>query len=135
MNRIVFVIFLLILSSCNGDRAPKNLLAEDKMEAVLWDMARAQALASIEAKNDSTINADEQTKVLSNIVFQTHQISEKTFNESYNWYIKHPEVFQKLLDSLQSRKQKQNLEVYHKEPEPIKLDDPKKIRKKKIENE
>lgn len=133
--RKLFFIGLVFLVSCQNPE-PKNLLSPEKMQDVLWDVVRAQSLATTLGKNDSTLKVDAEIKVLSEKVFEIHHISEQTFNDSYNWYIAHPEVFQKILDSLQSRKQKQNIEEYQKEPEPILLKEPIKIRRKKpIENE
>jgi len=78
------------------------------MKSILWDVMRAQTLANEIAKKDSSVNAVTETKLLSAKVFSIHKTDSADFNESYNWYVKHPDVLKLIFDSLYVQKQREN---------------------------
>lgn len=100
---LIFVVVLLF-SACNGPEIPKDVLTQDKMKEVLWDMFQAQAWAQEKIRVDSSQTIASETKLLSREVFRMHDISEAQFQRSYEWYRKHPEILGKMLDSLYSEK-------------------------------
>lgn len=75
------------------------------MQNILWDVMRAQALATEIAKKDSLLNDTLQLKLLTKKVFEIHKTNTVDFNKSYSWYIKHPEAMTLIFDSLYAQKE------------------------------
>ena len=98
------------------------------MGNIMWDIMRAQSLASEMALKDSTLDVAFQTKLLSQKVFEIHKIDSTQFNKSYTWYVKHPDVLNRIFDSVYAQKQKlNNLElkrnqIHHQPNKKIKVE-------------
>ena len=81
------------------------------MQSILWDVMRAETLASEIGRKDSSVDVAIQTKFFSQKVFSIHKTDSATFNKSYNWYLKHPDVLTIIFDSLYVQKEREkNLE-------------------------
>ena len=78
------------------------------MQAVLWDVIRAQVLALEMGHKDSSINEISHNKALTKRVFEIHKITAAEFEKSYSWYTDHPDLMRIIFDSLSVRKQKEN---------------------------
>ena len=109
MKLFIYLIFSLVLLSCNSeDKPPSKIIQPKEMKSILWDVMRAQTLANEMAIKDSSVNAVTETKLLSAKVFSIHKTDSADFNESYNWYVKHPDVLKLIFDSLYVQKQREN---------------------------
>lgn len=109
MKPFVYLIFLLVLFSCNSeDKPPSKIIQPKEMKSILWDVIRAQTLANEIAKKDSSVSVVTETKLLSAKVFSIHKTDSAHFNKSYNWYVKHPDVLKIIFDSLYTQKQREN---------------------------
>ncbi|MDP4286284.1 MAG: DUF4296 domain-containing protein [Bacteroidota bacterium] len=109
MIKIFIYIFISVcLFSCySGDRAPANIIKPKEMKSILWDVMRAQTLARETSLKDSTIDEAAEIKLLSQKIFEIHQTDSTHFIESYNWYVRHPDVLKIIFDSLYSQKQRE----------------------------
>lgn len=110
MKQLLFLFFSLVMFiSCSSrDKVPKSLIQPEKMGDVIWDVMRMQFLAEEKASADTSINQEEELKRLTENVFVIHKITPKKFDNSYNWYVKHPTLLKRIFDSLQVQKQRQN---------------------------
>jgi hypothetical protein len=120
----IFCFFLVVLISCNSeDKIPAEIIQPKEMKSILWDVMRAQTLASEIARKDSSVNAAVETKILSKKAFQIHKTDSATFNTSYNWYLKHPNVLKVIFDSLYVQKERENSLIIKKKNEqhPLKI--------------
>jgi predicted neuraminidase len=79
-----------------------------EMQSILWDVMRAETLASEMARKDSSVDVAIETKSLSQKVFNIHKTDSARFNKSYNWYVKHPDLLKIIFDSLYSQKEREN---------------------------
>jgi hypothetical protein len=107
MSRFVF--FLLIsffMIGCSGNKVPKNVLPQKKMEAVLWDVLLADQTAEYYIQKDSSINALQKHVGLYQQLFQIHKISKEDFKRSLQFYESHPQLLKPVLDSLQKRSER-----------------------------
>ena len=82
------------------------MIQPEKMEDVLWDVMRVQFLAEQKAAADTSVNQEEELNKLTEKVFSIHEVTVKKFDDSYNWYVKHPTLLKRIFDSMQVRKQK-----------------------------
>ena len=114
---MIRLIMLLLVSgsliSCgNSDKRPADVLEPKKMQAVLWDIIKADAFTTQYIKNDSAKNAVEENLKLQQQVFAIHKISKADFYKSYDYYQSHTTEFKVLLDSMIAQAQRgKNLNV------------------------
>lgn len=105
----ICLIFSLLFFSCkSGEEPPSDIIQPKEMKSILWDVMQAQTLANQVAQKDSTINAASETKKLSKQIFLIHKTDSSHFNESYNWYVKHPDALKLIFDSLYAQKEREN---------------------------
>ena len=128
MKNIFFLIVFSLFISCLGkNKVPSEIIQPGKMQKILWDVIRAQALSTEIARKDSTVNEIAETKVLTQKVFEIYKITSTTFNQSYMWYTNHPDIMRIVFDSLNAQNQRESqLEMKEKHP-PLKLDPLKKL--------
>ena len=107
IKRLLSLLLTSVMVSCVAEtEVPKDVLNEDKMKEVLWDVMRAEYLASQKARLDSTVDLAAESKVLNTKVFAIHGIDSATYAKSYDWYVRHPEIMGALFDSLLMQKQR-----------------------------
>ena len=99
-----FLLFsvLLVLNGCKTKpedvSVPENILSEDEMTAILADMHTAEAfgyMLRIEGDEKEKMQRDEYSKI-----FAIHEVSLAQFEESYQWYLDHPLIFNNLYDEV-----------------------------------
>ena len=97
---IATISFFLI--SCKGKKTvPSGILPPRKMQAVLWDMMRAdQFLTNFVLNRDSSLNKTAESIKLYQQVYSIHQVSEKEFQKSFSYYRAHPSLFKAVMDSI-----------------------------------
>lgn len=103
--RWILIIFLsLSISSCQDrNKVPANILPPKKMQAVLWDMMRADKLASDFILRDTSLERDAESIKMYQEVLAIHSLSKEKFRESFNWYKDHPVVLKVIMDSINNR--------------------------------
>ena len=82
MKNIFFlIIFSLFVSCLEKNKVPSEIIQPKEMQNILWDVMRAQTLSSEIARKDSTVNEIAETKVLTQKVFEIHNIKSSDFNK------------------------------------------------------
>ena len=111
MIKQLLILFLCIISlySCSSkNKVPREIIQPVKMGEVLWDVMRVQFMVEEFVSLDSSLTKENELTKFTERVFKMHDVSTNKFNQSYDWYIKHPELFKRILDSLQVQKQRIN---------------------------
>ncbi len=109
MKSIFYFSLLILLFSCGkSNEPPSSLIQPKEMKSILWDVMRAETLASEIARKDSSVDVAIETKTLSEKVFRIYKTDSASFNKSYNWYVKHPDVLKIIFDSLYIQKEREN---------------------------
>jgi hypothetical protein len=118
--RILSIFFLaLLISSCKSS-LPGDILPPKKMQAVLWDVMQADAMAEYYAAKDSTFTRLSKHIDYYQKVFVIHKISKEDFTRSLAYYENHPSSLKPILDSLQSFGQRlQNADTLKKSTLPV----------------
>ena len=128
MKNIFFLIVLSLFISCLGkNKVPSEIIKQDEMKKILWDVIRAQALSTAIARRDSTVNEVAETKVLTQKVFEIHKITSTAFNQSYTWYTNHPDMMRTIFDSLNAQNQRESQLDMKEENHPLKLNPLRKL--------
>ncbi len=110
-------LLLVLFFSCNKkNKIPDGILKPAKMQLVLWDVLKANALAEEIAKKDSTTKIQKESVRLQSQVFSIHKISKDDFYKSYNFYAKHTELLLALLDSTIANAMRKNYNSGVKHP-------------------
>jgi hypothetical protein len=97
---LIILFFILLLPSCKTKKAD-GVLPPEKMEAVLWDMMRADKfLADYVLNKDTTKKIDSESIQLYQQVLAIHQVTGKQFQKSFSYYKQHPDQLRGIMDSL-----------------------------------
>ncbi len=120
MMKISFLLITLgFISSCgNKDKLPEGVLKPEKMQAVLWDVIKADVFTTDFIKKDSAKNAIAENLKLQQQVFAIHKVTRADFFTSYDYYKTNTVEFKKIIDSMVSqadRKKDINLKVLQAE--------------------
>jgi hypothetical protein len=100
---IFFLFFFLI--GCGKNKIPEGVLPKQKMQAVLWDILRAdEFLSGYVFPKDSAMNREQESIKLYEEVFRIHHTDRDEFKKSFSFYQAHPSLMKEILDSL-SKKQ------------------------------
>lgn len=103
MRNLLWIFLLLFITpGCkNKDSIPGTVLPPKKMQAVLWDMMRADQFL-----NDYVINKDTSLKKIPESlkyyqqIFAIHKINKEQFQQSFSFYQTHPVLLKALMDSI-----------------------------------
>lgn len=107
MRAWFFIIFGCTLFAACGKRneTPEGILSGEKMEAVLWDIIRAdQFLNDYVFNRDTSADKRKESIKLYRKVFALHKISKEEFQKSMHYYMEEPARFRTILDSVGIRK-------------------------------
>ena len=103
-----YLIILILMYACSSN-APENLISEEKMENIIFDIMILNASSGYDLKIDNDMISDE-------LIFRKYDIDSAQFYESERYYSLNPRVhfniysnvkrkIQKSIDSLKSFKQ------------------------------
>ncbi len=105
-GRIFFLVISFFVIACSQREIPKDVLSQNKMQAVLWDVLLADEVAGFYIQQDSAMHALEKHANLYQQVFQIHKISREDFKRSLQFYESHPNLLKPVFDSLQKKSEK-----------------------------
>ena len=101
MKISILLIGLSLFSSCiNKDKLPAGVLKPEKMQAVLWDVIKAEVFTTDFIKKDSSKNAAAENLKLQQQIFAIHKITKADFYTSYDYYKTNTVEFKKIIDSM-----------------------------------
>lgn len=101
MLKRMLCIGCILLFSCNDKKAvPAGILKPVKMQAVLWDMYRADALTYNFITKDTSQKPEAANVKLQQQIFEEQKITKDEFYKSYEFYKSHPNLMEPLLDSM-----------------------------------
>ena len=106
--RFFFFITLIILTfGCIQDKKiPKDVLPQNEMRKVMWDLMRADAYVSTFIMKDSTKNQKTESAILYEKIFDIHSTTQEAFKKSLAFYQDRPDLFKAISDSLRSDERK-----------------------------
>lgn len=103
MTRCILICLLPVFFYSCKESVPSGIIKPAKMQEILWDVLRADALSQqITNRDSSKILAEEDVR-LTRKVFAIHNITEEQFQKSYSWYTQHPDKMKTILDSLNAQ--------------------------------
>lgn len=114
MTRVcILLLSLVFLFSCgNKDRQPAGILKPEKMQAVLWDVIKAEAFTNEFIKRDSSKKPETENAKLQQQIFALHKTTKEEFYRSYDYYKENTVEFKRIIDSMtiQAERKKNNIQ-------------------------
>ena len=117
MKFFLFIILIILTFGCIQDKKiPKDVLPQNEMRKIMWDLMRADAYVSTFIMKDSTKNQKAESAILYEKIFDIHSTSRETFKKSLAFYESRPDLFKAISDSLRTDERK--IQQYHDEKKP-----------------
>lgn len=102
LSGFIILVTAFFLVSCKSNKN-KNILPEEKMQSVIWELIKADVYTVDFLQKDSGINATIKNAELQQQIFENEKITKKQFQESYDYYIVHPEIMKNIFDTILNR--------------------------------
>jgi len=122
MNLKLFACFLmviLLMMSCSQvNKVPDNIIKQDKMGTILFEIAVSEGYLENYTFKDTTANRDSFLTSELDKVLAIHKVSQKEFLEAYTFYKSNPEIFKAITDTVYNRAQRSPEKMYGKRPQP-----------------
>ena len=120
---LLIICCVFILAGCkNKNKATAGIIPQKKMQAVLWDMMRAdQFLADFVLNKDSSLDKTSERIKYYNKIFDIHHITKEQFSTSFSYYKTHPDLFKMIMDSLSQTRTEMPAELVKKSVQPDSL--------------
>jgi hypothetical protein len=115
MRIILLIIIITAFFSCETE-SDRNKIGDVKMEAIMFDLLRAEVITRDFLARDSARNLDSSNIAMQKSIFKKHNVSREDFNESFNYYLDHPNNMSLLMDSIiakqtRSKEQKSRIKI------------------------
>ena len=115
MIRCILIIFISVFFFSCKESIPFGIIKPSKMQEILWDVLRADALSHEIVKSDPSRSLSDENIKLTKKVFLIHNITEEQFQKSYSYYTRHPDKMKTMLDSLNAQQVRRNtIEILQK---------------------
>jgi len=110
LKKISYLIILTFLYACAREEVsiPDNILPQEKMVQVLTDIHIAEVTANYKSLAD-TNKAD--IKSLYSHVYKEHSITAEEYKRSYQFYLDHPTLLNKLYDEVITELSRRQTEI------------------------
>lgn len=114
MTRLfLFLLMMGLAMACGKNDRPKDLIPEQKMERVIWDMVQAdEFITNYVLKDSAKVNVNAERYKLYDKVLGLHNITKEQFQKSYSYYSSRPKESKLLFDSLAARANRRIQESY-----------------------
>ncbi|MFN3445230.1 MAG: DUF4296 domain-containing protein [Bacteroidia bacterium] len=105
MQKYLFVAICAVMfcacSNPNQNQLPANVLTQQQMEAVLYDMHLAEGLLTTEPKGGDT--TARRALGMYEQIYKKHNITPEQFKASYQYYTNNPVVFDSVYNKIIER--------------------------------
>jgi hypothetical protein len=110
MYRLITLIFLLALASCqtDPDKIPADILPKEKMTGILMDIHIAEAGIRLETQQDSL--AQKATDYY-HFIYKKYNVSEEDFRRSFRYYSEHPKQLEQIYQDMINEMSKKESEA------------------------
>ncbi|MDC1009871.1 DUF4296 domain-containing protein [Flavobacteriaceae bacterium] len=90
-----YLIFLILILGCTSD-APEDLISEQKMESIIFDIMILNASYNYDLKIDNNLLSDE-------LIYKKYDIDSLQFYESELYYSKNPKIHFNIYSNVKKR--------------------------------
>ena len=134
MKFFLFIILIISNFACIRDnKVPKDVIPQNQMRKIMWDLMRADAYVSDFVMKDSTRDKKTESAKLYEKIFNIHATSQEAFKKSLVFYQNRPDLFKVISDSLRADEKKSQQYPEEKKPQIDTTLRKMKLNKKRIE--
>jgi len=114
MRLILFIVVFLsvCIFSCSTDKMPSTIIPSDEMGSILFDINMAEEFVNAYVARDTSKNKNVEINKEYQKIFLMHNVTEKQFAESYDFYKTHTELYKTMMDTLNARAQRKRSQIY-----------------------
>lgn len=110
----VILIAMALMAACNSRSLPGDIISQEKMQPLVFDLIRADELVNNFTLRDTLLKNKEEHIKMYEQVFKIHHTTREAFYKSFKYYQEHPDVNKVLLDSLLSYTTEKRKALYEK---------------------
>ncbi len=117
MKKVVALFLCTMLLACSHKQAesiPSTILPKEKMAQVLVDVHLLEAMMNTNALTPEKISSDNATILPAIDVFKKNNISKKEYDDSFDFYTKHPELLSEIYQLVLNDLSKMQAEMMNK---------------------
>ncbi len=111
MKKLLLCCLVGIIVGCSNDNDGR-IIPRDSMQVIMWDMMKADEVFMRKLVTDSNAIKNKEDVKLYETVFRIHKISKDRFFESYRYYEAHPILLKEIVDSIDSKANRERIERY-----------------------
>lgn len=116
MKAFIVAILLLSVIGCTSKDKKTAVLSMDKMQAVMWDIIRADVFTDQFIRRDTLKKPALENMQLQTKIFALHHVTREEYYKSYDYYVSRAELMKVILDSLTSRADRDRVKVLQRSP-------------------
>jgi hypothetical protein len=118
MRFFLFIILIISIFGCIRDnKVPKDVIPQNQMRKIMWDLMRADAYVNDFVMKDSTRDKKVESAKLYEKIFDIHSTNRETFKKSITFYQSRPDLFKAISDSLRIDEKKSQQYPDEKKPQ------------------
>ena len=118
MRFFLFIILIISNFACIRDnKIPKDVIPQNQMRNIMWDLMRADAYVTDFVMRDSTLDKKAESAKLYEKIFDIHATTRETFKKSLAFYQGRPDLFKVISDSLRIDEKKSQQYPEEKKPQ------------------
>ena len=118
MKFFLFIILIISNFACVRDnKIPKDVIPQNQMRKIMWDLMRADAYVTDFVMKDSTRDKKAESAKLYEKIFDIHATSQEAFKKSLAFYQNRPDLFKVISDSLRADEKKSQQYPDEKKPQ------------------
>ena len=111
MKKLLLYCCIAIIVGCSNDNDGR-IIPMDSMQMIMWDMMKADEVFIRKLVADSNAARNKEDVKLYETVFRIHQVTKDRFFESYRYYEAHPLLLKEMIDSIDSKSNRERIERY-----------------------
>lgn len=108
---LILSIVMPWLVACN-DTIPATVIPSDEMGTIIFEINMAEEFVNSYVARDTLKNKNVEINKEYQKIFLMHDVTEKQFKESYDFYKAHTDIYKSLMDSVNARAQRRRTELY-----------------------
>jgi len=118
MRFFLFIILIISNFACIRDnKIPKDVIPQNQMRKIMWDLMRADAYVTDFVMKDSTRDKKAESAKLYEKIFDINSTTRETFKKSLSFYQSRPDLFKVISDSLRADEKKSQQYPVEKKPQ------------------
>jgi len=102
MRKYIAFLFIFFASCVQDKKIPEDIIPQNNMRKIMWDMMRADAYVSEFIMLDSTKNKLQESAILYEEIFKLHAVTLEKFKKSIAFYESRPDLLKTVTDSLRN---------------------------------